>query len=205
METTSLFFDSRSGVSKKKRAIRTRVKKRRKREVILFEDETDLRLFPNLRAGWAPVGTSAEVLISGKNAKRVVFGAMNIETGKRIFMPRMRQRQEDFQAFLKLCQRHYRGWKILMILDEDSSHIAKVSKKLAKKMKITLLWLPYRASKLNPLEELWGQAKDETCANWQYETIDDQLFTFLSFLYSLDDHEALKTSGVLSGNFWLKK
>ena len=170
-----------------------------------MEDETDLRLFPNLRSGWSRIGKSAEVIITGKNAKRVVFGAINIETGGRIFLARAKQRQEDFQEFLRACKRQYRGWKIIMVLDEDSSHVAKKSKSLAEKMKITLLWLPNRASKLNPMEELWGQAKDETCANWQYQTIDDQLMAFLSFLFSMSDAEALKTSGILSGNFWLTK
>lgn len=181
------------------------MKKRSFREVILFEDETDLRLFPNLRSGWSRIGSSAEVLITGKNAKRVVFGAINIETGQRIFLARMKQRQEDFQEFLKECKRVYRGWKIIMILDEDSSHIAKKSRKLIEEMRIVSLWLPNRASKLNPMEELWGQAKDETCANWQYENIDEQLMAFLSFLYSMSNIEALKTSGILSGNFWLTK
>lgn len=179
------------------------MKKRRKRDVFLVEDETDLRLFPNLRATWAPAGVAAEVVISGKNAKRVVFGAMNIDTGKRIFLPRMRQRQDDFQEFLRLCRRQYRGWNIVMILDEDGSHIAQASRKLAENLGIEFLWLPNRAPQLNPMETLWGQAKDEVCTNWQYDSIDDQLVTFLSCLYSMNNREALKTSGILSGDFWL--
>lgn len=181
------------------------MKNRQNRDIFLVEDETDLRLFPNIRAAWALIGSAAAVIVSGKNAKRVVFGAMNIETGKRIFLPRMRQRQEDFQDFLKLCRRIYRGWHIVMILDEDSSHIAARSKSLAEKLGIELLWLPHRAPQLNPMDTLWGQAKDAVCTNWQYESIDEQLIAFLNFLYSLDDSEAMKTSGLLSGKFWLIK
>jgi hypothetical protein len=40
-----------------------------------------------------------EVPISGRNARRVVFGSLNIETGQRLFLARQRQRSEDFRAF----------------------------------------------------------------------------------------------------------
>ena len=55
------------------------------RSAKLAEDETDLRLFPPLRAGWPRRGEEAPVPISGGNAKRVLFGAINIETGHRLF------------------------------------------------------------------------------------------------------------------------
>jgi transposase len=52
----------------------------------LFEDETDLLLFPPLRAGWFERGKPAKVSISGWNAKRTVFGTLNVETGRRTFV-----------------------------------------------------------------------------------------------------------------------
>jgi hypothetical protein len=41
--------------------------------VLLFVDVTILRLFPPLRFAWAFRGEQAEVKISGRNAKRVLF------------------------------------------------------------------------------------------------------------------------------------
>lgn len=58
-----------------------------------MEDETDLLLFPPLRANWSQRGQPARVLISGRNARCVVFGAMNLRTGKRLFLARQHQRQ----------------------------------------------------------------------------------------------------------------
>jgi hypothetical protein len=49
--------------------------------VVLAEDETDLLLFPPLRAGWSKRGAATEVRLSGRNAKRVVFGATNLRPG----------------------------------------------------------------------------------------------------------------------------
>jgi hypothetical protein len=46
--------------------------------VLLAEDETDVRLFPPLRAGWAKRGEQVRVPLSGRNALRVIFGALNL-------------------------------------------------------------------------------------------------------------------------------
>ena len=59
---------------------------------MLTEDETDLMMFPPLRAGWALRGEPAKVHISGRNARRVIFGAMNLVTGTRLMLPRPRGR-----------------------------------------------------------------------------------------------------------------
>src|SRR5215831_1492987 len=75
--------------------------------VLLLEDETLLRLFPPLRACWAWRGQQAVVPITGRNAKRVLFGTINPRTGHRVMLRRRRMRQEDFQAFLQLLGARY--------------------------------------------------------------------------------------------------
>jgi hypothetical protein len=52
--------------------------------VLLFEDETLLRLFPVLRRAWGFRGEEVSIGISGRNAKRVLFGAINPRTGHRV-------------------------------------------------------------------------------------------------------------------------
>ena len=47
-----------------------------------------------------------------------------------------------------------------------------------------LLWLPIRAPELNPMDTLWGQAKDVISANKQYATVDEQVGLFISYLIS---------------------
>jgi len=58
-----------------------------------------LLLFPPLRAMWSPRSEPARVMLSGRNAHRVVFGCMNLPTEHRLFQVRHHQRPEDFQAF----------------------------------------------------------------------------------------------------------
>jgi hypothetical protein len=172
--------------------------------VLLAEDETDLLLFPPLRACWSLRGQRREVRLSGRNARRVVFGAMNLWTGRRLFLAREHQRAGDFQAFLRLVHGHYRGWHVALLLDEDPSHTAAGSQREASRCGIDLLWLPKRSPKLNPMDHLWGDAKDQISANRQYASMEDQVTRFLGYLDGLTNADALRLAGVHSKNFWLK-
>lgn len=189
----------------KKRQLRRRIRGLPLRSVLLAQDETDLLLLPPLRAGWAKRGQPFDVPISGRNARRVIFGAMNLRTGSRLFLPRQRQRAGDFQAFLRLVHDRYRGWQVALLLDEDSSHTAAGSTGLAEEFNMELIRLPKRSPKLNPMDTLWGQGKDVISANKQYSTIDEQVERFIAYLSGLSRTEALHTSGVLSEDFWLRK
>lgn len=190
--------------ARKKRRIRRRIRCLPRRSVLLAEDETDVLLFPPLRANWGRRGEPTRVLISGRNARRVVFGALNLRTGKRLFLIREHPRQSDFQSFLELIRQRYRGRRVALLLDENPSHTALRSQQLADDRHIELLWLPKRAPELNPMDQLWGQAKDIISANLQYPTIDDQVQAFVEYLECLTNWEARYTAGVLSKQFWLK-
>lgn len=166
--------------------------------MLLAEDETDLRLFPPLHAGWAKRGQPAPVEISGSNAKRVLFGCINILTGHRLFLVRRRQRGIDYEAFLDQIREHYRGWHVALLLDEDSSHTAGDSQSLADDYEIELLWLPKRSPHLNPMDHLWRHGKEVMLANYQYDSIDMQANRFIDYLANLPAREALQKAGVLS-------
>jgi transposase len=188
---------------RKKRALRQRLKHLGSRSVILCEDETDLWLFPPLRACWAKRGQPAQVALTGSNARRVVFGTLNVRTGHRLFVVRARQRGEDFRVFLQTLHQHYRGWRVVLVLDGDSAHTASASQHLAAQLGIELLWLPTRCPELNPLEALWRSGKQTICANRQYPTIDEVVERFLIYLYWLSPQEARRKAGLLSKRCWL--
>ena len=129
------------------------------RAVLLIEDETILRLFPPLRACWAWRGQQAVVPITGRNAKRVLFGTLNPRTGHRLALQRRRMRQEDFHVFLRLLRARYRGRQIWLLLDEAPCHIAEKSQVLAARLNIILVWLPKQSSELNAMDHLWKELK----------------------------------------------
>lgn len=61
-----------------KKRIRRAIKELPAGTAILFEDETEVSLFPPLRSGWTKRGIPAEVVIYGGNAKPVVFGSLSL-------------------------------------------------------------------------------------------------------------------------------
>lgn len=127
---------------------------------------------------------------------------MNLRTGARLFLARNTGRSLDFQTFLEGVRSHYRGWHVALLLDEDSCHTAKASVEKATGM--TLLWLPNRSPKLNPIENLWGEGKEVISANKQYSPIEEQAHRLLDYLSGLSNSQTLKVSGALSPKFWLK-
>jgi transposase len=172
--------------------------------VLLGEDETVLRLFPVLRRAWALRGEQARVAITGCNAKRVLFGAINLRTGHRVVLRRPNMEQAHFQAFLRLLREAYPGRPIALLLDEAPCHRAAKSQALAAQLDIALLWLPKQCAELNPMDQLWRELKGHISANDQYPTIDAHAAAAEQWIRSLTPTEARRKAGIRSKHFWLK-
>lgn len=172
--------------------------------VLLFEDETIVRLFPGLRRAWSLKGEQAAVGISGRNAKRVLFGIINMRTGHRVVLQYPNMCQASFQTFLQQLRRHYRHRPIWMILDKAGSHTTAKSQAKAKSLNMKLIWLPKQCAELNAMDHLWRQLKRDVSSNHQYGSIEEHAQTARAYIVKLTKHEALKKAGILSKNFWLK-
>jgi transposase len=172
--------------------------------VLLVEDETILRLFPVLRRAWSLRGEQARVPITGRNARRVLFAAINPRTGHRVCLRRPNMRQEHFQEFLRVLRRRYRHRSIWLLLDEAPCHIAARSQVLALQLDIHFVWLPKQCSELNTMDQLWKELKGKISANFQFSNIDEHAEQAESWLLDLSDGEALCKGGVLSKNYWLR-
>jgi transposase len=173
--------------------------------VLLFEDEFIIRLFPVLRRAWSRSGEQATVGISGRNAKRLVFGAINIVTGHRILLPYRNLKQENFQDFLRALRRSYPGRQIWLLLDEAGAHTAIKSQKLAEDLNIKLVWLPTQCPELNAMDHFWRQVKADVSTNYQYADIDQHVATAINYMKTLKKIKALDRAGILSKTFWLKR
>jgi hypothetical protein len=187
-----------------KRGLIRRLRRMPANAVLLFLDATILRLFPPLRFAWAFKGEQAEVKISGRNAKRVLFGVLNPRTGHRLVLGRFRMRQEDFQAVLRYLRQHYPGRPLWLLLDRAPCHEAGKSQQLAARLGIELLWLPKQCSELNAMDQLWKELKRLIAANRQFRTIDQDADYAERWLLGLTPRQALRKAGVLSDRFWLK-
>lgn len=171
---------------------------------LLMEDETILRLFPVLRRAWSLRGEQARVPVTGQNAKRVLFGAINLRTGRRLVARGRDMGQACFQTLLREVRRRYRARPVWMLLDEARCHIAARSRALAAALDIHFVWLPKQCSELNSMDQLWKELKGQVSANHQFPDIDRHADCAEQWLLGLTDKAALRKAGVLSKNFWLR-
>jgi len=109
-----------------------------------------------------------------------------------------------FQAMLNKVRKAYGSRPVYMLLDRGGVHKAKASLRLAKKLNITLIWLPKQHPELNCVDQLWKSVKADVSANHQYPAIEQHAQTAEDYVHSLTNQQTLKKAGVLAENFWLK-
>jgi transposase len=173
--------------------------------VVLATDWTILRLFPPLRSAWARIGVQAEVPITGANAKRVLFGAINVRTGHRVVLKRPRAGGAEARDFFIELRRRFRAYgTICLLLDRASGHTDRKTQALAAELNIRLFWLPKHAPELNPMDQLWRPMKHYVAANRQAETIDQLADEAEAWILNLSSRDARRKAGLLSNRSWLK-
>ena len=171
---------------------------------MLAADETILRLFPPLRQAWGVRGEQVCVPITGRNDRRVLFGAVNLRTGHRVLRRGRSMRQGEVHAFLRELRSRYRSRRRLwLLLDRHGSHDSAATRELAASLRIELLFLPKQCPELNPMDHLWPHAKGVVSANRQYDDIDQQVRAAEAWFLWLSPRDAKRKVGMLSKKFWL--
>lgn len=167
-------------------------------------DETALREYPPLRAGWGKRGAQATVVITGRNARRVVCGALNTATGELIRVVRERSRADDVLAAVEALGQRRPEVPKLLVWDNAPPHQPTRIRTAALAGNIELAFLPFRSPELMPLEDLWRGAKAVVAANRCYPSVDEAAARAVAWL---DDHtpeERLRRCGLRSSKFdWL--
>ncbi len=174
---------------------------------VWFGDETTLREFPPLRASWAKRGEQREVVISGRNGRRVIHGALCVATGelvKLVKLVRERSRQDDCIAFLEALAQVRPQVPKLLIWDNAPPHHPKRVLAAADAAHVTIAWLPFRSHELHPLEDLWRLLKAVIAANRVYETLDALAGHAVTWLDACLPESLLTRCGLRSSKFdWL--
>jgi len=167
-------------------------------------DETALREFPPLRAAWARRGTQAVVVISGRNARRVVHGMLNVQSGELVRVVRERGRGDDVAAAVRVFGERRPGVAKLLIWDNAPPHHTRVVRQATEEAGIELAWLPFRSPELNPCEDLWRRLKAVVAANRAYPSVDDLAARAIAWLDHLTATDVLRLAGLQSSKFhWL--
>jgi len=140
---------------------------------VLAQDECDCHLLPVLRAMWQRRGEQADIPTPGQNAKRGVFGALDLRTGRWFYQLTEHKRSVEFIAFLTTLLTAYSQGVIYVIVDNASIHTSKAVKAwLAAQSRLQLIYLPtYSGHQLNPVEKVWWDLKACIAANHGFKTL----------------------------------
>ena len=106
---------------------------------------------------WQRVGTQVRIPTPGQNAKRGVFGALNVRTGEWFYQLTAHKRSADFLAFLRQLEVAYPTGRVYVLVDNASIHTSRaVQRWLLTQERLVLVYLPtYSGHRLNPVEKVW--------------------------------------------------
>ena len=167
-------------------------------------DETTLREFPPLRAAWARRGAQVEVVISGRNARRVLHGLLNVASGEVLHLVRERGRGEDCAAALAALARRRPTSPKLLVWDNAPPHHTHAARDAARAAWVELAWLPFRSPELNPCEDLRRHLKRAVAANRAYPSVDALGGHAAAWLDALAPNDVLRLAALHSSKFqWL--
>lgn len=167
-------------------------------------DETALREFPPLRAGWSKGGAPAVVLISGRNPRRTILGALNVRSGELVHTVRERCRTDDVLAAVQELGGVRPDVPKLLIWDNAPPHHPHRVRDAAREAGITLAFLPFRSPELMPLEDLWRGLKATVAANRCYPTLEELSQRAVAWLDDMSEAERLRRCGFEASKFdWL--
>ena len=167
-------------------------------------DETALREFPPLRAGWSRRGEPAVVLISGRNKRRTILGAMRVSSGELVRTVRERGRTDDVLAAVEALGAVRPEVPTLLIWDNAPPHHPYRVRDAAAAAQISLAFLPFRAPELMPLEDLWRGLKQTVTANRCYASLEELSQRAVTWLDAMSDEERRRRCGFETSKFdWL--
>lgn len=149
---------------------------RMRKRVVISQDETEFHLYPYLVAIWSVVGTAQpEVMTPGKNQKRVLYGGLNLKTGRLTGHWAETKSGGHFIEFLEALLADYPEQNILMIADNGSfHHTQQVEKFLDEhKKRIEVRWLPPYCPDLNDIERTWRRLKASHASNFLFNSLDE--------------------------------
>lgn len=142
--------------------------------------------------------------ISGRNARRVVHGMVNVATGEVVRVVRERGRGDDVAAAVAALAERRGDGPALLIWDNAPPHHTHAARDAAEAGGIELAWLPFRSPELNPCEDLWRHLKATVAANRAYPTVDDLAARADAWLADLSTDDVLRLTGLRSSKFdWL--
>jgi hypothetical protein len=145
--------------------------------IMVFADELDIPLRPNVGCAWRPKGSPLEGMTPGQHQKHDLAGALELTTGTRHHCLGSRKTNALFRDLLTVLDARYpaeRYTRLYVVVDNYKIHQAKaVDQWLASHPRVTLLWLPTYCPRANPIERAFGDVHDCCTRNHQRKRLPD--------------------------------
>lgn len=139
---------------------------------VYFADSTHPMLNPVLAFGWIKRGEDVVVRTNSGRHRVNINGAIELSTQDVIARTCKTVNQRSMCELLHAIRRKNPNEKHLyLVLDNAAYNRAKSVRRLAKVLRIKILYLPPYSPNLNPIERLWKFMKKKMMANHYYETI----------------------------------
>lgn len=134
---------------------------KREKALLFFQDEAGIHLTPTVGRTWASVGRRPSVPVTGKRGCISTMSAITPE-GKLFFMiPKERVNAAVFISFLEGLLREYPRRKVIVIVDQASSHTARATRDFVNgQPRLRLFFLPPYSPDFNPDEKVWNHLKN---------------------------------------------
>jgi hypothetical protein len=166
-------------------------------------DETIMTEPPPLSSCYGCLGQQVSIPMTGKRAKRVLHGALNVQTGAIEWLITDQWDQATHPSFLTMVRSHGRGWHSVLCEDRGAPHPAEESLAMAAALPIEIRLLPVATPAWNAMDHLWRHVKGWGLAERATVSIDTSADMACQYLLDLSPRERLRKAGVLSGHFWL--
>ena len=129
-----------------------------RREVAVYEDEVDVHLNPKIGLDWMGHGQQKEVETPGQNEKRYLAGALDVRTGRLLWVEGTKKKAALFVALLAKLYHHYPKARVIhVILDNYRIHTGLQAAWALGQAggRIQLHFLPPYSPEGNKIERVW--------------------------------------------------
>jgi len=155
-------------------------------ETVVFMDEADINLNPEIGFMWMQRGKQAQVITPGDNVKNYLAGSLHWRTGVLLAPVTGPQRNGALVAkhLEELCRR-LRCYRVIHVIWDNAKihNCARVNRVLARHaQRISVHSLPKYAPECNPVERVWWHLREEITRNHQCQTLQELIDLVFAWL-----------------------
>ena len=165
-------------------------------QAAFYEDEVDIHLNPKIGPDYMLAGQQKKVLTPGKNVKHYIAGALDVRTGRVVWVDSDRKRSALFIELLKKLDKVYADKNVIhVILDNYIIHSSKITQRAVERFdgRIMLHFLPPYCPDDNKIERgVWRNLHGNVTRNHKCKNMDELMREVRRYLAKLNRSAAAR-------------